>query len=39
MKRAHPDIGLGRICGWLGYTRQAYYAQYNTSGFQTTQPS
>ena len=27
MKRAHPDIGLGRICGWLGYTRQAHYAQ------------
>ena len=26
MSRTYPRYGLGRICRWLGYTRQAYYA-------------
>ena len=26
MRRTHPHYGLGRVCGWLGYTRQAFYA-------------
>ena len=25
MKRNFPHIGLARLCGWFGITRQAYY--------------
>lgn len=32
MKRQHPHLGLGRICGWLGYSRQAYYSQGQRHG-------
>ena len=37
MKRQHPRLGLGRICWWLGYTRQAYYAQGQRRGRRAMQ--
>ena len=27
MKQEYPHIGLAKICGWFGITRQAYYQQ------------
>ena len=35
MKINFPRIGLARLCGWFGITRQAYY-QYNWEGISTT---
>lgn len=27
MKENFPHIGLARLCGWFGITRQAYYQE------------
>jgi transposase InsO family protein len=35
MKSNFPHIGLAKLCGWFGVTRQAYY-QNNWEGFSTT---
>ena len=35
MKSNFPHIGLARLCGWFGITRQAYY-QNNWEGVSTT---
>lgn len=35
MKSNFPHIGLARLCGWFGITRQAYY-QNNWEGISTT---
>lgn len=35
MKSNFPHIGLAKLCGWFGVTRQAYY-QNNWDGFSTT---
>jgi transposase InsO family protein len=35
MKTNFAHIGLARLCGWFGITRQAYY-QYNWEGISTT---
>lgn len=35
MKNNFPHIGLARLCGWFGITRQAYY-QNNWEGFSTS---
>lgn len=35
MKSDFPHIGLAKLCGWFGVTRQAYY-QNNWEGFSTT---
>lgn len=35
MKYKFPHIGLARLCGWFGITRQAYY-QNNWEGVSTT---
>src|SRR4051812_34583124 len=35
MKSNFPYIGLAKLCGWFGVTRQAYY-QNNWDGFSTT---
>ena len=35
MKSDFPHIGLAKLCGWFGVSRQAYY-QYNWDGVCTT---
>ncbi len=35
MKNNFSHIGLARLCGWFGITRQAYY-QNNWEGVSTT---
>ncbi|MBE7509932.1 MAG: hypothetical protein HS118_07035 [Bacteroidia bacterium] len=35
MKSNFAHIGLARLCGWFGITRQAYY-QNNWEGISTT---
>jgi len=35
MKKNFPHIGLAKLCGWFGITRQAYY-QNNWEGITTT---
>jgi len=35
MKRNFPTIGLAKLCGWFGISRQAYY-QYNWETISTT---
>jgi transposase InsO family protein len=35
MKNNFSHIGLAKLCGWFGLTRQAYY-QYNWEGISTT---
>ena len=35
MKNNFAHIGLAKLCGWFGITRQAYY-QYNWEGISTT---
>ena len=35
MKNNFSHIGLARLCGWFGLTRQAYY-QYNWESISTT---
>lgn len=35
MKSNFSHIGLAKLCGWFGITRQAYY-QYNWDGISTT---
>ena len=35
MKSNFPRIGLAKLCGWFGITRQAYY-QNNWEGISTT---
>ncbi len=35
MKNNFAHIGLARLCGWFGITRQAYY-QNNWEGISTT---